>query len=74
VGISPRNKCVVSNNKFSSPDRWDNLPAAVLDQPGLLSNLLTFSGGPRVYIFLSAIASQPTDKVAVLCRHAIFDD
>ncbi|EJU00857.1 cytochrome-450 hydroxylase [Dacryopinax primogenitus] len=30
-----------------NPDRWDNLPSAVKDQPGLYSNLMTFSGGPR---------------------------
>ncbi|KAJ3477945.1 hypothetical protein NLI96_g10112 [Meripilus lineatus] len=29
------------------PDRWDNLPEAVSSQPGLYSNLLTFSAGPR---------------------------
>lgn len=30
------------------PDRWDNLPDAVKTQPGLYSNLMTFSAGPRV--------------------------
>lgn len=30
-----------------NPDRWDNLPEAALAQPGLFSNLLTFSAGPR---------------------------
>jgi len=30
-----------------NPDRWDNLPEAVGLQPGLLSNILTFSAGPR---------------------------
>ncbi|TDL26273.1 cytochrome P450 [Rickenella mellea] len=29
------------------PERWDNLPEAVLEQPGLYANLLTFSAGPR---------------------------
>ncbi|KZV74388.1 cytochrome P450 [Peniophora sp. CONT] len=29
------------------PDRWDNLPEAVAELPGLYSNTLTFSGGPR---------------------------
>ena len=33
---------------FGSPDRWNNLPDAVLAQPGIFSNLLTFSAGPRV--------------------------
>jgi len=32
----------------SSPDRWDNLPEAVTSLPGLYSNTLTFSAGPRV--------------------------
>ncbi|KAI0763556.1 cytochrome-450 hydroxylase [Trametes elegans] len=31
-----------------NPDRWDNLPEAVKSQPGLYSNTLTFSAGPRV--------------------------
>ncbi|KAG6375410.1 cytochrome P450 [Boletus reticuloceps] len=29
------------------PDRWDHLPEAVASLPGLYSNLLTFSAGPR---------------------------
>ncbi|KAI0318272.1 cytochrome-450 hydroxylase [Amylostereum chailletii] len=29
------------------PDRWNNLPEAVLELPGLYSNILTFSAGPR---------------------------
>lgn len=31
-----------------SPDRWDSLPERVLQQPGVYSHLLSFSGGPRV--------------------------
>ncbi|KAF8894149.1 cytochrome P450 [Infundibulicybe gibba] len=30
-----------------NPDRWDNLPEGVADLPGLFSNTLTFSAGPR---------------------------
>ena len=30
------------------PDRWDNLPEPVKTQPGLYSNLMSFSAGPRV--------------------------
>ncbi|KAH9891880.1 cytochrome-450 hydroxylase [Cubamyces lactineus] len=30
-----------------NPERWDNLPEAVKAQPGLYSNMLTFSAGPR---------------------------
>ncbi|TCD65273.1 hypothetical protein EIP91_002834 [Steccherinum ochraceum] len=34
------------------PDRWDNLPEAVTSIPGLYSNILTFSAGPRSCIGL----------------------
>ncbi|KAK2467761.1 hypothetical protein APHAL10511_000056 [Amanita phalloides] len=30
-----------------NPDRWDNLPENVANLPGLFSNTLTFSAGPR---------------------------
>lgn len=30
-----------------SPDRWDDLPESVLQQPGLFAHTLTFSAGPR---------------------------
>ncbi|KAF5386081.1 hypothetical protein D9615_002473 [Tricholomella constricta] len=30
-----------------NPDRWDNLPEAAMQQPGLFSNTLSFSAGPR---------------------------
>jgi len=30
-----------------NPDRWDDLPDRVLQQPGLFFNTLTFSAGPR---------------------------
>jgi hypothetical protein len=33
---------------FYSPDRWDNLPETASELPGLFSNTLTFSAGPRV--------------------------
>lgn len=29
------------------PDRWDNLPEAVISLPGLYANTMTFSAGPR---------------------------
>ncbi|KAH8119398.1 cytochrome-450 hydroxylase [Phellopilus nigrolimitatus] len=32
------------------PDRWNNLPAAVLEQPGLYNHTLSFSAGPRACI------------------------
>lgn len=30
-----------------NPDRWDNLPERAREMPGLFSNILTFSAGPR---------------------------
>ena len=44
------------NKRTYSPDRWDHLSEDVLSLPGLYSNLLTFSAGPRVSAveFLSA--------------------
>ena len=33
------------------PERWDNLPEKVASLPGIYSNLLTFSAGPRVSKF-----------------------
>ncbi|KAG5342918.1 hypothetical protein C0989_005866 [Termitomyces sp. Mn162] len=30
------------------PDRWDNLPETAVQQPGLYSNILSFSAGPRL--------------------------
>lgn len=46
-----------TNVLICSPDRWDNLPEAVSSQPGLYSNLLTFSAGPRVrHLFYIAIS------------------
>ncbi|KIK97745.1 hypothetical protein PAXRUDRAFT_824616 [Paxillus rubicundulus Ve08.2h10] len=59
------------------PDRWDNLPEAVEAVPGLYSNLLTFSAGPRscigmrfsmiemktfLYILLTNFVFAETDK------------
>jgi hypothetical protein len=33
---------------MSRPDRWDSLPDVAKAQPGLYSNLMSFSAGPRV--------------------------
>lgn len=59
------------------PDRWDNLSEDVLSLPGLYSNLLTFSAGPRscigmrfsmiemktfLYILLTTFTFAETDK------------
>jgi cytochrome P450 len=34
----------------SRPERWDDLPNAVSNMPGVWSHLLTFLGGPRACI------------------------
>jgi hypothetical protein len=65
--------CTGSDN-ILSPDRWDNLPAAVHDQPGLLSNLLTFSGGPRVCRIYIICFGRPAHGIPVLRGHAILND
>ncbi|KAF8134634.1 cytochrome P450 [Boletus edulis] len=59
------------------PDRWDHLPEAVASLPGLYSNLLTFSAGPRscigmrfsmiemktfLYVLLTNFMFAETDK------------
>ncbi|KAG2146409.1 cytochrome P450 [Suillus bovinus] len=59
------------------PDRWDHLSEDVLSLPGLYSNLLTFSAGPRscigmrfsmiemktfLYILLTTFSFAETDK------------
>ena len=46
-----------------SPDRWDNLPEAASQLPGLFSNTLSFSAGPRVRVSESLIYSKETDRV-----------
>ena len=40
-----------------SPDRWDSLPEAASNLPGVFPSLLTFSAGPRVRppIFLTEV-------------------
>jgi hypothetical protein len=64
---------------IGSPDRWDDLPEAVLAQPGLFSNLLTFSAGPRVRlsIFIAGTLAQSWlifRLFSVLHWHAILYD
>lgn len=60
---------------FSSPDRWDSLPEAVSLQPGLLSNILTFSAGPRVrgltFVFYVACVLISLSLLTVVHRHAV---
>ncbi|KAK7035395.1 hypothetical protein VNI00_011926 [Paramarasmius palmivorus] len=59
-----------------NPDRWENLPDKVSEQPGLFSNILTFSSGPRscigmrfsmieikafIFILLTNFVLKPTE-------------
>ncbi|KAF6759987.1 cytochrome-450 hydroxylase [Ephemerocybe angulata] len=62
------------------PDRWDDLPEAARQLPGLFSNTLTFSAGPRsciglrfslieiksfIYTLVSTFVFKPTDDKIV---------
>lgn len=49
---------------FDRPDRWDNLPEKVASLPGIYSNLMTFSAGPRVRFIHS---SRTNAKEANMC-------
>ena len=50
------------------PDRWDDLPEAAKAQPGLYSNLMSFSAGPRVSsIGLCVIECPPHLALAQSC-------
>lgn len=61
--------------RIVSPERWDHLPEAVEALPGLYSNLLTFSAGPRVCISLLLMSvDRHGDNLLVLHRHALLDD
>ncbi len=59
-------QCVVKHFSFfcseylDRPDRWDNLPASAANLPGLFSNTLTFSAGPRVSLSLLIFAALLT--------------
>ncbi|KAG5716767.1 Leukotriene-B(4) omega-hydroxylase 2 [Termitomyces sp. T112] len=59
------------------PDRWDNLPETAVQQPGLYSNILSFSAGPRscigmrfsliefktfLYILITSFVFKVTDE------------
>ena len=61
-----------------SPDRWDNLPEAVTSLPGLYSNTLTFSAGPRVRVSPTSRGCRErlTDPflIVVLCRPTLLAD
>jgi hypothetical protein len=53
MGVQVRSSLLFPDNSLKlfltcRPDRWDNLPDAAKAQPGLYSNLMSFSVGPRV--------------------------
>lgn len=43
------NHPIIHFTQLKRPDRWDNLPESASALPGLFSNTLTFSSGPRVW-------------------------
>lgn len=57
--------------KFLRPDRWDNLPTAVLEQPGLYNHLLSFSAGPRVTALLLILNIYLQTRCLVLHWNAV---
>ncbi|KAL5523770.1 hypothetical protein ACEPAG_7943 [Sanghuangporus baumii] len=69
-----------------NPDRWDNLPDAVLEQPGLYNHTLSFSAGPRscigmrfsltvikdfLYVLLCNFAFAPAKDDRVYAKNAV---
>ncbi|KAH9922942.1 cytochrome P450 [Fomitopsis serialis] len=54
------------------PDRWDNLPEAVVSQPGLYNNTLTFSAGPRACIGLRFSIIEIKTFLFILLTHFTF--
>ncbi|KAK7470690.1 hypothetical protein VKT23_002112 [Stygiomarasmius scandens] len=56
------------------PDRWDNLPEKVSEQPGLFSNLLTFSAGPRSCIGLRFSMIEIKTFLYFLLKSFIFEE
>ncbi|KDQ53508.1 hypothetical protein JAAARDRAFT_39194 [Jaapia argillacea MUCL 33604] len=55
-----------------NPDRWDNLPEAVLAQPGLFSNLLAFSAGPRSCIGMKFSLIEMKTFLHILLTNFVF--
>ncbi|KAF5370085.1 hypothetical protein D9758_001087 [Tetrapyrgos nigripes] len=57
-----------------NPDRWDNLPEKVSEQPGLFSNLLTFSAGPRSCIGLRFSIIEIKTFIFFLVTNFVFQE
>ncbi|THV08596.1 cytochrome-450 hydroxylase [Dendrothele bispora CBS 962.96] len=56
------------------PDRWDNLSEKVSEQPGLFSNLLTFSAGPRSCIGLRFSMIEIKTFLFFLITNFVFEE
>jgi len=56
-----------------NPDRWDNLPEGALQQPGLFSNTLTFSAGPRSCIGMRFSIIEIKTFLYILITNFIFE-
>ncbi|EJD02970.1 cytochrome-450 hydroxylase [Fomitiporia mediterranea MF3/22] len=56
-----------------NPDRWDDLPDAVLDQPGLYNHTLSFSSGPRACIGMKFSVIEMKSFLHVLLTNFAFD-
>ncbi|KAF8647176.1 hypothetical protein AX16_007005 [Volvariella volvacea WC 439] len=57
-----------------NPDRWDNLPPLVQHQPGLFSNTLTFSAGPRSCIGMRFSIIEIKTFLYILLTNFVFQE
>ncbi|KAJ4498302.1 cytochrome-450 hydroxylase [Lentinula lateritia] len=55
-----------------NPDRWDNLPEKAREQPGLFSNILSFSAGPRSCIGIRFALIEVKTFLFVLLTNFVF--
>ncbi|KAJ3995138.1 cytochrome P450 [Lentinula boryana] len=55
-----------------NPDRWNSLPEKAREQPGLFSNILTFSAGPRSCIGIRFALIEVKTFLFVLLTNFIF--
>ncbi|KAL4073854.1 cytochrome P450, partial [Scleroderma citrinum] len=56
-----------------NPDRWNNLPKAASALPGLFSNLLTFSAGPRSCIGMRFSMIEMKAFLSLLLTNFVFE-
>ncbi|KAJ4468196.1 cytochrome-450 hydroxylase [Lentinula aciculospora] len=55
-----------------NPDRWDNLPEKAGEQPGLFSNILSFSAGPRSCIGIRFALIEIKTFIFILLTNFVF--